>query len=313
MLEIIGAVVIVIVLAYLALCYVLSRTILHLDRQPVPRTPKDYGMDFERADFRTEDGVEIKGWSIPGRTNKTIIMTHVGGLTKYGSTKQFHAFTKLFDEEIEFLKIARHLHDNGYGVLMFDFRNHGESGRSPNGGKTGVGLYEYRDVAAALDFIHRSETLRDNDLGFVSFCMGADSTIVAMSKCPERFYNVKCMVAVQPISMEVFVRTYFPKRFSSIGAKLLLPTVIGFVNLQSEIKLSEMSPREFVEDIKVPTLYVQTRNDPWTRMSDIEGFYEKTRSTKDFLWLEGLTHRFQGYQYFGDHPEKMLEWLGKWM
>ncbi len=313
MLEIVAAVVIVIVLAYLILCYVLSRTILHLDRQPVPKAPKDYGMDFAKADFRTEDGVDIKGWSIPGTSNKTVIMTHVGGLTKYGSTEQFHAFTKLFDEEIEFLKIARHLHDHGYGVLMFDFRNHGESGRSPNGGKIGVGLHEYRDVVAALDFIEGNEAMRAHDLGFVSFCMGADSTIVAMSKCPERFQKVKCMVAVQPISMDVFVRTYFAKRFSAIGAKLLLPTVVAFVNLQSDVKLSEMSPKRFVKDIRVPTLYVQTRNDPWTQMSDITGFYEGTEATKEFLWLEGLNHRFEGYQYFGDHPEKMLEWLGKWM
>jgi len=36
---------------------------------------------------------------------------------------------------------------------MFDFRNHGESDSSPNGGIAGVGLYEYKDVIAALDFI----------------------------------------------------------------------------------------------------------------------------------------------------------------
>ncbi|HVO77740.1 MAG TPA: alpha/beta fold hydrolase [Methanomassiliicoccales archaeon] len=313
LLEIIIAVIMIVIAAYVVLCYFLSRTILYLDRQPVPKNPKDYGMDYEPANFKSEDGVDIKGWLIPGPGNKTIIMTHVGGLTKYGSTKQFHAFTKLYDEEIEFLKVARHLHDHGYGVLMFDFRNHGESGRSPNGGKTGIGIHEYRDVVAALDHLKNDERTKDDDLGFVSFCMGADSTIVAMSKRPDSFAKVKCMVAVQPISMEVFVRTYFAKRFSSVGAELLLPTVIGFVNLQSDVKLHDMSPRDYVKDIKVPTLYVQTRADQWTQMSDIQGFYDNTKATKDFLWLEGLNHRFQGYQYFGDHPEKMLEWLGKWM
>jgi len=61
------------------------------------------------------------------------------------------------------------------------------------------------------------------------------------------------------------------------------------------------------------TTHVQTRNDPWTELSDITGFYENTQSTKEFFWIEGLTHRFQGYQYFGDNPEKMLWWLKKWM
>jgi esterase/lipase len=74
-----------------------------------------------------------------------------------------------------------------------------------------------------------------------------------------------------------------------------------------------MSPAKFVHDLNVPTLYVQTRNDPWTEPSDIQGFYENTPTEKELFWIEGLTHRFQGYQYFGKHPEKMLEWLKKWM
>lgn len=306
-------IVLVIVVVYLVLCYMISRMVLHMDRQPVPKTPKDYGMEFQQADFRTNDKVDIKGWLIPGPSDKLIVMTHVGGLTKYGSTQSFKSFSKLFDQEIEFLKVARHLHDAGYSVLMFDLRNHGESGQSPNGGKTTVGLEESMDVAAALDFLAGRPDLSSKKVGFVSFCMGANSTIVAMSKYPEKFAPVKCMVAVQPISMEVFVRTYAKKRFTRFGASLLLPLAIKFVDWQSEYPLHDMSPAAYVKDIKVPTLYVQTRNDPWTEMSDITGFYENTRSEKDFFWLEGLTHRFQGYQYFGDHPGRMLSWLERWM
>jgi dienelactone hydrolase len=196
---------------------------------------------------------------------------------------------------------------------MFDFRNHGESDPSPNGGKAGVGLEEYQDVSAAMDYVQSSDNLRDKEVGFVSFCMGANSTIIAMSKNPEKFGKVKCLVAVQPIPYDVFVRTYAKKRFSALGSKLILPLVKRFVNWQSKYPLEDMSPAGFVKDIKVPTLYVQTRNDPWTELSDIMSFYESTRSAKDFFWLEGLTHRFQGYQYFGENPEKMLWWLKKWM
>jgi pimeloyl-ACP methyl ester carboxylesterase len=301
------------VVAFVAFCYILSRSVIHLDRQPVPKTPADYGLNFQNAMFKTADGVNLKGWLIPAATNKLVIITHVGGLTKYGSTRQFKSISKLFNEEIEFLKTARHLHDAGYGVLMFDFRNHGESDPSPNGGKAGIGLEEYQDVVAAMDYVQSSSELRGMAVGFVSFCMGANSTIIAMSKNPQSFKNVKCLVAVQPISMQVFVRTYLKKRFTSFGGKLLFPLVKAFVNLQSKYRLEDMSPANFVKDIQVPTLYVQTRNDPWTELSDIMGFYENTRAAKEFFWIEGLTHRFQGYQYFGDNPEKMLEWLKKWL
>ena len=299
--------------AYVSVCYFLSRPIIHLDRQPVPKTPKDYGMDFQNVEFKAADDVTIKGWLIPGVSNKLIIITHVGGLTKYGSTKEFSSMSKLYNEEIEFLKVARHLHDEDYWVLMFDFRNHGESDPSPNGGKAGVGLEEYLDVLAAMDYIQNSENLKDKEIGFVSFCMGANSTIVAMSKQQDKFKKVKCLIAVQPISMEVFVRTYFKKRFTSFGAKLLFPLVKMFVNWQSKYRLENMSPARFVKDIKVSTLYVQTRNDPWTELTDIIGFYEDTQTAKEFFWIEGLNHRFQGYQYFGDNPEKMFWWLKKWI
>lgn len=301
------------IVAFLLLCYFLSRTVIHLDRQPIPKTPKDYGLSFQDIEFQASDGVRIKGWLIPNSSDKLVVMTHVGGLTKYGSTREFKSFSKLFNEEVEFLKVARHLHNEGYGVLMFDFRNHGESGPSPNGGKAGVGLEEYQDVSAAMDYIHYRSDLAGKDIGFVSFCMGANSTIIAMSKNPEKFQKVKCMVAVQPISMEVFVRTYLKWRLTSFGGRLVFPPIKMFVNLQSKYRLENMSPASYAKDIKVPTLYVQTRKDPWTELSDITAFYENTSSSKEFFWLEGLTHRFQGYQYFGDHPEKMLWWLKKWM
>ena len=313
MLQIITAFDLTVIILYVAFAYFLSRTVIYLDRQPVPKNPKDYGMDFQNIEFRAEDNVNLKGWLIPAQSNKLVVITHVGGLTKYGSTRALSSFSKLYNEEIEFLKTARHLHDECYNVLMFDFRNHGESDPSPNGGKAAIGLEEYKDISATMTYIQNNEATKDMDVGFVSFCTGANSTIIAMSKEPNKFRNVKCLVAVQPISMEVFVRTYLMRRFTSLGAKLLFPLIKMFVNMQSKYRLEDMSPAKFAKDIKVPTLYVQTRNDPWTEPSDILGFYKNTSEPKELYYLEGLSHRFQGYQYFGEHPEKMLEWLKKYL
>jgi uncharacterized protein len=306
--------IIVLALAYLFISYFISRTIIYLNRQPVPGNPSDYGMEYEAIEFKASDGVAIKGWLIPGSLNKLIIMTHVGGLTKYGSTVSYKNLTKLYNKEIQFLKTAMHLHNKGYWVLMFDFRNHGESGADPNRGMTGVGLEEYKDVVAALNFIKRRDQLRNMSVGFVSFCMGANSTIIAMSKKPEEFQNVKCLFAIQPISMEVFVRTYAGKLFSRPVADVLLPMVKKFAVWQGAHPVSDASPREYVKDIKVPTMYVQARNDPWTELSDIRGFYDNTPDNpKELFWIEDTTHRFESYSYFEDKPEKMLDWVNRWV
>lgn len=298
---------------YLLIGYFLSSIILFLNRQPVPKNPGDYGMNFENVEFKASDGVNLKGWLIPGSLGKLVIITHVGGLTKYGSTMKYKNISKLYNKEIEFLKTASHLHKNGYWVLMFDFRNHGESDRSPNGGKTGVGLEEYKDVVAAMQYIRNQTDLKDMKVAFVSFCMGANSTIIAMSKDPLIFNNVKSLMAVQPISMEVFVRTYAKRLLTPFGARIIFPVVKRFVNWRSKYPLEKMSPIDYVRDLRVPTLYVQARNDPWTELNDILSFYNNTPEPREFYWIENTRHRFESYSYFQDNPEKMLSWIKKWI
>ena len=312
-LYIILAIIVFLVIIYFVFCYYLSSTIIYLNRQPVPKNPKDYGLDFENVEFKASDDVSIKGWLILGSLPKLIIMTHVGGLTKYGSTVGYKSFSKLYNKEIEFIETAKHLHNKGYWVLMFDFRNHGESDKSPNGGKTGVGLEEYKDVVAAMDFIKSRNELKGFKIGFISFCMGANSTIIAMSKDPDAFKEVKCLMAIQPISMEVFVRKYTKILFKSFGFKIIFPMVKRFVNLRSVNPLEKMSPYEYVKDLKIPVLYVQARNDPWTELNDIQSFYDNTPLPKEFYWIENTKHRFESYSYFQKNPEKMLEWLKRWM
>ena len=312
-LYIILGIIVFLAIIYLVFCYYLSSTIIYLNRQPVPKNPEDYGLDFENVEFKTSDDVSIKGWLISGSLPQIIVITHVGGLTKYGSTIGYKSFSKLYNKEIEFIETAKHLHGKGYWVLMFDFRNHGESGRSPNGGKTGVGLEEYKDVVAAMNFIKSRNDLKDFKIGFVSFCMGANSTIIAMSNDADAFKEIKCLMAIQPISMEVFVRKYIKILFKSFGFKIIFPMVKRFVNLRSEYPLEKMSPYEYVKDLKVPVLYVQARNDPWTELNDIQSFYDNTPSQKEFYWIENTKHRFESYSYFQNNPEKMLEWLKRWM
>jgi hypothetical protein len=297
--------------AYLLTAYVVSGMIVHLDRQPVPKTPRDYGLDFEAVAFRSEDGVDLKGWLIPGKAAKLVIMTHVAGLTKYGSVARFYSLSKLYDKEIEFIKTAGHLHDCGYWVLMFDLRNHGESGRSPNRGMSSVGVDEYQDVVAALCFVNAREDLRQLSVGLVSFCAGANSTVIAMSRRPEVFGNVRCLLLVQPISQEVFIRTYIGRLSAPLVAKLLLPAIKSFIRLRGSHPLEKMSPKNFAKDIKVPALYVQAIHDPWTELTDVLSMYEATPGAKELFWIERTRHHFESYSYFQDKPEKMLDWLAR--
>lgn len=287
---------------------ILAKSLLCPVRQPLLKNPGDYGMNYREVEFTTEDGVTIAGWLIPGTNNKLIIMTHPMPFTRYGFAVKHQGMFKVSNIEVELLKTAAVLNKDGCSVLTFDFRNHGQSGKG-NKGFTGVGLHEWPDVVAAIKFIKSEDDLKNKNIGFVSHCMGANATIIAMSKAQDTFKNVKCLAAIQPVSMDILVPRMIKNVFPLFAS--FIPGIDKKVVKFTGYSLSEMSPKEYVNDIKVPVLYVQVKNDPWTIPEDVQGFYDKTKAPKELFWIEGDKQRFDGYNYFGSRSEKLLEFLKK--
>ena len=290
------------VAGFLALCFMFSSFILHSHRQPVVRSPKDYGLEFENVEFKSADGLKLKGWFIPGEHEKVVVVTHPFPFNRHGFLAANQGWLKLFKTDVDLLKTARAVNGAGYSVLMFDFRNHGESGS----GVTGVGLNEYLDVVGAVNYLKRR--FESPQVGFVSFCMGANSTLVALSKAKAALANVKCVVAVQPVSALVFVRSFMRDVFTA-ASLLLIPVVDKMCQLRGGYALKAMSPLQYCRDVEVPVLYVQAKTDPLTELSDIKAFYTETAGTKELWMIEEKMGRFDAYNYVGDNPEKIINFL----
>jgi hypothetical protein len=141
--------------------------------------------------------------------------------------------------------------------------------------------------------------------------MGANSAIVAMGRDPGAFSKTRCLVAVQPISMDVFVRSYLRSTYTALGT-ILLPLTDRIRRWLEGYSLETMSPREYVKDIAVLTLYVQGKVDPWTELPDVESMYEETQAPKEFWWLD-TDCRPAAYQYVGEHPQRMIEFVDSCM
>ncbi len=288
----------------------LARALIYPKRRPIFKKPSDYGMSYRDIAFKSKDGTNLKAWTIPGKSEKLIIITHPMPFNRYGFHIKGQGLIKISQVEVELLKTAKQLNDAGYAIFTFDFRNHGESDRA-NGGACGVGIYEWQDVIGALNYIKTSPDLKNKKIGFVSHCMGANATLIAMGKAPDLFNPVRVVVAIQPVSMNVFVPHYlkvkmplFKNKTPQINAKI--KSMIGF-------GLEDMSPTPYIKDIKVPILYVQVKNDTWTDPSDVQGFYDNTTARKEIFWIEGDLERFDGYNYFGKNPTRMLKFLKKYM
>jgi pimeloyl-ACP methyl ester carboxylesterase len=288
---------------------VLSNFVLYSRRQPVVRTPAEVGLDCEEVEFPSSDGLTLRGWYIPappgdasaGDRPRVIILTHPMFFNRHGFVVRSQGWLRLFKTDVDLLKTAAALQHAGYAVLTFDFRNHGES--AP--GLCGVGLIEYQDVLGAVAYVNGRHSPHLPQIGFVSFCMGANATMVALSADPGHLENVRFLVAIQPVSALVFFRSYLKDVYTPLSL-YLIPLVDRLVQWRGGFGLQEMSPLEHARNIHVPTLYVQAREDPWTELSDIEGFHEATAGPKALWLIEGEMDRFDTYNYVGDHPERIL-------
>lgn len=108
------------------------------------RRPTDLGLEFSESVRRTADGVDLHLWVLepPTRASSgTAIVGHGIGLTKSASLRQ-----------------AALLHEAGYGVVMYDHRNHGRSGRDAV--RPGMADRFTLDIQAAATFA--SERFQDD-------------------------------------------------------------------------------------------------------------------------------------------------------
>jgi uncharacterized protein len=308
---------VILLLAFLAVALVgtavfLARYQTRSHRQPIVRTPADYGMEYENVSFKSTDGLNIKGWFIPGASrNKVTIMTHPFPFNRHGFLSKNQGFPPILKVDVDTLTTAKALNEEGYSVLMFDFRNHGQSDK----GVTGVGLTECQDVIGAIDYVKSRKDLESPEIAFVSFCMGANATIVALSRLAseegpsgERLKDVKCLVGIQPVSPSVFTSQYIKSNFTSL-ALAIVPLTERFCLMMGGFKFDEMSPIPYAKDVNVPALIIQAREDKWTTQSDTQSIFDAIPEPKELVWLEGPMHRFDTYNYVGDHPEKVLEFL----
>ena len=283
-------------------------------RTPVHKTPSDHGIEtWEDIYFASDDGTPLEGWYVPaegGESDRLIVMNHPMPMSRSGFTGHWgEPWSQVDDIEIDFVAHIAHLVRAGYNVLAYDLRNHGNSGAA-NGGICGIGRYEWRDCVGAKTYVDSHPRLSKMKLGLYSQCTGGNAQFEAMSRRPEMFRNVLCMLSPLVVSMTALMGSF--AKLQGVDAymaemDLEQRKLGGFTN-------GEMTPHLFAPDVKVPTFMVQVRDDLWTTPQDGEKSYELLGTNdKQMFWIEGTSRRFDGYNYFGQNPERMLEWFAKYL
>jgi len=114
-----------------------------------------------------DEGIEIDGWWVPisetGPGDAPVVML-VHGIR--GSKN-----------DPDMLTVSGMLHQAGFNVLMFDLRDNGAS--SVEDGKASIGIKEYRDVMASVDWLMQEKGFNEHRIGLYGDSMGAGTAAMA--------------------------------------------------------------------------------------------------------------------------------------
>jgi pimeloyl-ACP methyl ester carboxylesterase len=260
---------ILITLFTLVFTYVILYLNTHQPRYHLTSTPAELGIVFEQISFITTDSIKLKGWFVASQNRvaaPTIIIAHGLGASKS-----------------DFINLSGFLSLNGFNVLLFDFRAHGES----EGKSCSLGLKEQLDITAAIDYIISREDLKNKSFGLYGFSLGGSAGILTAS----RDQRIKAIVADTPfsslndISADVIKRTYhlpsFPfMQLANIFYRLSFNGWIGQVSPSEVIHL--ISPR--------PILLISSDIDEMTPLYHARELFSKAGEPKELWIIKGASH-----------------------
>ena len=300
---------------YATIKYLAEFAVRPMFRTPVHKTPADHGIThWEDVYFPSSDGTPLEGWYIPsvqGESDKLIIINHPMPMSRSGFTGHLgEPFSNVDTLEIDFVAHMAHLSKAGYNILAYDLRNHGNSGAA-NGGICGIGRYEWRDVVGAQKYVQNHPKLSKMKQGLYNRCTGGNAAYEAMYRHPALFENILCFFGPMTVSMTALMTTFaqlmgVDKYMELMDFEQL--KLGGFTN-------GEMHPQNYAQAVKVPYFMAEVRDDAWTdNPKDAQEIFDNIGSTdKELFWIEGTNRRFDGYNYFGVHSEKMIAFFDKYM
>lgn len=277
---IILVVLILIVLGTVWSCARIAKKALHpaAKRKPLDVWPDQYKLPFENVYFKTEDGVQIKGWFIPNpSSDKTIILMHGWGMNRG-----------------DVFKNTYFLHDLGYNLMYFDFRALGESG----GTVSSIGYLEVKDLQAAIQFLKDTRPFACEKIGLYGLSMGGMVAICEAAQNPE----IKCVVA--EASYYSFRRVV--SRWAWVHNKVpyfpLMPIVLHYMRRNLAANPERYSPKYNIPKIAPrPVFIIHGRYDNLVPAAQAKMLFKCAGEPKEIWLVPGAKHNkcaeVGGYEY----------------
>jgi len=253
------------------------------------KNPKDYDLEFEEIEFFSrEDKLKLSGWWIPAvskQSSKVVITAH-GYLNERAM------------EGIEGLKLAKVLSNQGYNVLMFDFRNAGKS----KGRTTGLGYFEKHDLFSAIDYAIQEKN--QEEIALLGWSMGAATALIAGCEHPA----VSCIIADSPFSdLEPFLKENL-SFWTKLPKRPFTPIIYHSMRKLLKIHPNEVSPINNVKSTKGKAFFlIHSKTDEAIPYTESEKIFQSISSdTHKELWLVEYGEHINSYLLYKEEYERRV-------
>lgn len=290
------ALVLVVIGLLVLLAFIASRKLLSPPRKKGDWTPRDLGLDYSDVEVVSYDGVKLRGWFIDTGSDKTVIAIH-----GYTSSRWDETYMK---------PIIKILAANGFNVLAFDFRGHGESG----GDYTTLGFRELRDYHRIISWLKNSLAEKSRKIGVIGYSMGGAVAIMIAATVD----MVDAVVADSPYMDITASGRRWIKRMSSPLRYVLLaiyPLIVWFASLSAGVDVKALHIQQYADKIKRPLLIIAGERDDLVALDEIKSFYERAKAggKNVELWVTSSGHVRSIVDHPSQYEERVISFFKRWL
>jgi fermentation-respiration switch protein FrsA (DUF1100 family) len=220
----------------------------------------------ESVSFVSADGTRLAGWLATGSRPEAVVVLH-----GYRCDRR------------EVLPHADMLYGAGFTVLMFDFRNRGESG----GDFVSLGFFERDDAQAAIDYLKSRADVGTDGIGLLGISQGAATAILTAAASDD----VDAVVAEASFrSLDSAIAQSFT-HFIGLPAFPFAPITVWLAEQKAGIDSGDIVPERIVGDISPrPLLVAHGLDDDTISPADSEAIFAAAGEPKELWLIPGADH-----------------------
>lgn len=235
------SVILVAIIAFSVIPPLIMKDMIHLHADCQTYSPAEYGVDAKEVRLETEDEFKLVSWEVEADSPRGVVI-FLSGIHNPSVTA--------------FFGHAKMLRENNYSSLLVEMRSHGES----EGNKIYLGMKEYLDVKAGVEYIRSLDTYKDIPVIVFGLSMGGSTAINSIGEIPE----IDGLISASAFSTwpDVFCDNMVNMGMPAFAAMIQKPFVWLYLGVEYGFQNLAINPVNEIQKLDSrPALFMHSKGD----------------------------------------------------